>query len=133
MGRSLLHWPTRPTHGPGADAQAEPSLGAQIKKAIIQRCTDPTLAAPQVAAPLGISTRTLHRALAACGETFGAALIAARVDIAVRMLESRLLRPLSVAEIGRRSGFADPAYFSQAIRQQLGRTPSQVRQVDEPV
>jgi AraC-like DNA-binding protein len=35
-----------------------------------------------------MSTRTLHRALAACGETFGSMLIEARVDLAVRMLQS---------------------------------------------
>jgi AraC-like DNA-binding protein len=76
---------------------------------------------------LNISTRTLHRNLAAFGETFGAKLIAARADVAVRMLESPLFRRLTVAEIGRRSGFADASHFSRVLRSRTGRSPTQLR------
>lgn len=62
------------------------------------------LSTSAVASSLDMSRRTLHRALAACGETFGAILIQARVDLAARMLQSPLLDRLTMAEIGRRAG-----------------------------
>ena len=64
-----------------------------------------------MASSLNVSTRTLHRVLAACGETFGAMLIQARVDLAVRMLQSPLFDRLTTAEIGRRAGFSDASHF----------------------
>jgi hypothetical protein len=68
-----------------ASAPVERSVRDQIDDHIQQRCPDASLQAADVASSLSISRRTLHRALAACGETFGAMLIQARVDLAVRM------------------------------------------------
>ena len=107
--------------------RAETDLRERIKDAIVQRCTDPGLTAQKIAEPLSISTRTLHRNLAAFGETFGAKLMAARVDVAVRMLESPLFRRLTLAEIGRRAGFVDASHFSRVLRNRMGVTPSQLR------
>jgi AraC-like DNA-binding protein len=108
-------------------ARAETDLLGRIKDTIVQRCTDPGLTTDLIAESLSISTRTLHRTLAAFGETFGARLMAARVDVAVRMLESPLSRRLTAAEIGRRSGFADASHFSRVLRGRTGRTPTQWR------
>jgi AraC-like DNA-binding protein len=107
--------------------RAETDLRGRIKDAIVQRCTDPGLTTQQIAEPLNISTRTLYRNLAAFGETFGARLIAARADVAVRMLESPLFRRLTVAEIGRRAGFVDASHFSKVLRGRTGRSPTQLR------
>jgi AraC-like DNA-binding protein len=112
--------------------KADRALHERIKDSIIQRCAEPALTAAAVAAPLGISTRTLHRALTRCGETFGAALMVARVSVAVRMLESPFYRRLTTAEIGRRAGFADPSHFSRVIRTRFGLTPRQIRAGDAP-
>ena len=59
----------------------ERSVRDQVYDHIKQRCPDVSLHAADVASSLNISKRTLHRALAACGETFGAMLIQARVDL----------------------------------------------------
>jgi AraC-like DNA-binding protein len=50
-----------------------------------------------------------------------------RADVALRMLESAIFRQLSIAEIGRRAGFADRAQFARVLRARSGRTPSQIR------
>ena len=110
-----------------ASTRAERSLRDQIYDDIRQRCTDRSLQAADIASSLNISKRTLHRALAVCGETFGAMLIQVRVDLAVRMLRSPLFDRVTAAEVGRRAGFSDASHFSKVLRRQTGRTPVQMR------
>jgi AraC-like DNA-binding protein len=106
---------------------AERSLRDQVSDHIRQRCPDTSLQAVDVASSLNISKRTLHRALAGCGETFGALLIQARVDLATRMLQSPLFDRVTAAEVGRRAGFSDASHFTKALRRLTGQTPLQVR------
>src|SRR6267142_4449024 len=94
---------------------------------IRQRCADTSLQAAHIASSLNISTRTLHRALGACGDTFGAMLIQARVDLAVRMLQSPLFDRVTTAEIGRRAGFSDASHFVKTLRRRTGQTPLRMR------
>ncbi|MEO8366495.1 MAG: helix-turn-helix domain-containing protein, partial [Pseudoxanthomonas sp.] len=94
---------------------------------LVQRCTEPALCAQEVAAALNISTRTLHRCLARCQQTFAGRLIEARVALATRMLESPLFRRLTTAEIGRRAGFTDASHFARSYRRASGFTPAQVQ------
>ena len=103
------------------------ALRDRIEEIITQRCTEFSLGAQDVADALGISTRTLHRGLGSCQQTFGAALMGARVQLATRMLESPLFRRLTTAEIGRRAGFSDPSHFARVYRRYCGRTPAQAR------
>lgn len=105
------------------------ALCERIEEIIMQRCTEFSLCARDVAESLGISTRTLHRALGSCQRTFGAALMAARVEVATRMLESPLFRRLTSGEIGRRAGFSDPSHFARVYRRLRGRTPIQARRL----
>jgi AraC-like DNA-binding protein len=106
---------------------AERSVRDQVYDHIKQRCSDSFLRAGDVASSLDISKRTLHRALAAAGETFGAMLIQARVELAIRMLQSPLFDRVTMAEIGRRAGFSDASHFSKVLRRQTGQTPVQMR------
>jgi AraC family transcriptional regulator, positive regulator of tynA and feaB len=106
---------------------AERSVRDRVYDHIKQRCTDTSLQAADVASSLNVSKRTLHRTLAACGETFGAMLIQARVDLAVRMLQSPLFDRVTTAEIGRRAGFSDASHFTKALRRCTGQTPLQMR------
>ena len=106
----------------------ERSVRDQIYDHIKQRCPDISLQAADVASSLNMSKRTLHRALAASGETFGAMLIQARVDLAVRMLQSPLFDRVTTAEIGRRAGFSDASHFVKALRRRTGQTPLHMRQ-----
>jgi AraC family transcriptional regulator, positive regulator of tynA and feaB len=106
---------------------AERSVRDQIHDHVKQRCSETSLQVADVASSLSISKRTLHRALAACGETFGATLIQARVDLAVRMLQSPLFDRVTTAEIGRRAGFSDPSHFTKVLRRRTGQTPLHMR------
>jgi AraC-like DNA-binding protein len=114
----------------GASARYTPavhSLHERILDCIAQRCTESQLTAAEVSCSLNISPRTLHRTLATAGETFGAKLIGARVQIAERMLASPLFNRVTTAEIGKRAGFASSSHFARVIRTRTGRTPVQLR------
>ena len=106
---------------------AERSVRDRVYDQIRQRCPDASLQAAEVASSLDISKRTLHRALAACGETFGAMLIQARVELATRMLQSPLFDRVTTAEVGRRAGFSDASHFTKVLRRLTGQTPRQMR------
>jgi AraC family transcriptional regulator, positive regulator of tynA and feaB len=106
---------------------AEHSVRDHVYDHIRQRCADTSLQAADVASSLNMSKRSLHRALAACGDTFGAMLIHARVDLAVRMLQSPLFDRVTTAEVGRRAGFSDASHFVKALRRRTGQTPLQMR------
>jgi AraC-like DNA-binding protein len=110
-----------------ASTPVERSVRDHVYDQIKQRCPDTSLQAADVASALNISKRTLHRALAAYGETFGAMLIHARVDLAVRMLQSPLFDRVTTAEIGRRAGFSDASHFVKVLRRRTGQTPLHVR------
>jgi AraC-like DNA-binding protein len=99
----------------------------QVLDHIKQRCPDTSLHAADVARSLNVSTRTLHRALAATCETFGSMLIGARVDLATRMLQSPLFDRVTTAEVGRRAGFSDASHFVKVLRSRTGRTPLEMR------
>jgi AraC-like DNA-binding protein len=113
---------TRAVSTPG-----ERSVRDRVSDHIRQRCADTSLQAADIASSLHISTRTLHRALGTCGETFGVMLIQARVDLAMRMLQSPLFDRVTTAEIGRRAGFSDASHFVKALRRRTGQTPVQMR------
>jgi AraC-like DNA-binding protein len=99
----------------------------RIHACIEQRCSELQLTAAHVAASLNLSPRTVHRTLAAHGETFGKKLINARLDMASRMLQSRTFDRVTIAEIGKRAGFLDPSHFARVCRARLGRTPGNLR------
>lgn len=112
---------------PTPSARIQRALRDRIHECVVQRCTEFALVAADVATTLQVSPRTLHRCLAACSQTFGGMLMAARVELALRMLESPLLARLTTAEIGRRAGFSDASHFARVFRRHTGSTPAQVR------
>jgi AraC family transcriptional activator of tynA and feaB len=113
--------------GRATSPPVERSLRDKICDHIKQRCLETSLQAADIAAALNISKRTLHRALAACGDTFGALLIQARVELASRMLQSPLFDRVTTAEIGRRAGFSDASHFTKVMRLRTGQRPLQMR------
>ena len=102
-------------------------LPARIDELLGSRCTEPDLCAADIAATLGISVRTLHRALAARQQTFAARLMQHRIQRARRMLESPAFDRVTTAEVGRRVGLADPSHFVRVCRRLTGRTPQALR------
>jgi AraC-like DNA-binding protein len=114
-------------NAPPAASAGVKSLQAQIKARIDERCTEPQLTATDVAESVGVSVRTLHRALAAAGQTYGGHLMEARTRTAMRMLSSPLFKRVTTGEIGRRAGFMSSSHFVRVIRIRCGRTPRQLR------
>lgn len=106
---------------------AAPGLRPRIHDCIRMRCSEVRLVASDVATALNISPRSLHRALAAHGETFAAVLMAARIAVARRMLISRLYDKLNAGEIGKRSGFADASHFARVFKKHIGLSPTELR------
>ena len=102
-------------------------LPARIDEAVGSRCTESCLCAGDVASMLGISVRTLHRALASRQQTFADRLMQHRIQRARRMLESPAFDRVTAAEIGRRVGLADPSHFVKVCRRLLQCTPQELR------
>jgi AraC-like DNA-binding protein len=102
-------------------------LAARIDEALGSRCTEPDLCANGIAAMLGISVRTLHRALASRQQTFADRLMQHRIRRARRMLESPAFDRVTTAEIGRRVGLLDPSHFVRVCRRLSGCTPQELR------
>jgi len=127
LGALLALTASERSGGQAGSTPAERSLRDHVLDHIRQRCADTSLQAADIASSLNISTRTLHRVLGACGDTFGATVIQARVDLAVRMLQSPLFDRVTTAEIGRRAGFSDASHFVKALRRRTGQTPLQMR------
>ncbi len=100
---------------------------ARILDAVRERHAEPGLTASEVAVGLGISARTLHRSLAAGGQTFAQQLMACRMAVARRLLTDARFDRLTVAEIGRRVGLLDASHFVRSCRSRLGVTPAQIR------
>ncbi|WP_109125261.1 AraC family transcriptional regulator [Dyella sp. C11] len=103
------------------------ALKAKAQDIITQRCSEPNLTSAHISAALGVPEHIMHAALRACGVTFAQVLMDARVEQAKQMLLSPMARRFTAAEIGRRCGFADPAYFTRVIRKRTGHLPSQLR------
>lgn len=104
-----------------------PGLAERVALQLRQRLAEPGLTATDVATSLGVSVRTLHRAMAADGQTFANQLMAERMAQAKRMLQSPAMRRLTTAEVGRRVGLLDPSHFVRLCRQHLGNTPAALR------
>lgn len=106
---------------------AERALRGKLGEVIRQRCIEHGLVAEDVARDGAVSVRTLHRCLAAGGQTFEQILLDARLDRAMEMLSHSAFDALSVAEIGRRSGFSDASHFGRLMRLRRGVTPGAYR------
>jgi AraC-like DNA-binding protein len=108
-------------------APASASLVNRVRSVLRERLAEPGLTATDVAAGMGCSVRSLHRAMGSAGTTFAQALMAERMATARQMLANPALRQVSAAEIGRRVGLLDPSHFGRACRRLLGHTPSALR------
>ncbi|WP_157956484.1 AraC family transcriptional regulator [Dyella sp. C11] len=115
---------------PGAKPFMLPNdLCERARARIQERCSEATLSVADVSRNLGVSARTLHRALANRGDNFGVLLVHARIRLAERMLASPNLSILSLAEIGKRAGFKDPSHFAKSFRRLRGRSPAEARRL----
>jgi AraC-like DNA-binding protein len=125
-----LRMHVRPTAGsePGdmASTERQPPQTTldTIHHVLRQHLGDSDLNSEQVAKLLGTSRRTLSRRLKKMNTSLAREIARQRREIA----EQELLRgELSVAAIGARIGYPDPAVFSRAFKRWTGQTPSHYR------
>lgn len=78
----------------------------------------------EVAAAVGMSSRSLQRALADVGERYSELLDRIRNREAARLLRES---ELTVTEVGYLCGFSDSAHFSRSFKKRLGKPPSAFR------
>lgn len=113
--------------GAPARGGAASTLRVQVRDGIHQRCGEPMLTVDDLAAMLEVSVDEIHACLVPFGETFGALLVTARLEIAARMMESTLFRSLTADEIARRAGFSGEGHFEDVLRSRRGQTSSAMR------
>lgn len=78
----------------------------------------------QVARSLGVDRRTVHRQLAASGETFTSVLNSVRISFAERFVTNPRY---SLTEVALLLGFSTPGSFTRWFRSQFDQTPSEWR------
>lgn len=94
---------------------------------VIQASLSNALLGPEMlATALGCSRAKLYRAFAEYGLTISAVIREMRLKQARVMIES-LLPEISIADIGMRCGFLDPANFSRNFRLYFGVSPTELR------
>lgn len=109
---------------PPAAARATQGLHAQLVALMAARIDQGGLSAQALADEAGVSLRTLHRAFAAQGGSFAGTLRQMRLARAGELLRRPQLAHVSVAEIGRRCGFADASHFARAFQRAMGASPA---------
>lgn len=106
---------------------ATQDLVIQARRFVQESLDRPGLTAQCVADELGVSVRTLHRAFAAQATSFALDLRRLRLAHAAQLLSHPRLARVTVAELGRRSGFADGSHFVREFQRQFGETPARWR------
>ena len=101
-----------------------PTMPARVRELIVSLLAAGGCTVDLVAQHLGITRRTVHRQLAAEGESYAKILDSVRRELAARYMRDRG-RPL--AEVSSLLGFAAPSGFSRWYRRQFGASATQRR------
>jgi AraC-like DNA-binding protein len=116
---------------PGAGEPAAVTLAAvhrdQIKAYVRVHLRDAGLSVASIAAHLGLSPSTVHRAFAGQPESISGWIWAQRLDGARRDLCDPAQAGRNVSEIAFDWGFNDAAHFSPAFRDRFGCSPRELR------
>lgn len=94
-----------------------------IRRLVERRYADPDFSAKRAADELGLAVRTLHARLARDGQTFGACLLAYRLERAHRML-GLVRSETNVIEIALQCGFVSASHFARSFKVRYGVSPS---------
>jgi len=100
---------------------------AAVLKTIERGFASRDLSAERIGLSLGITARQAHRLLEETTKTFYEHVLERRLVESHQLLTDRTCSVLKVADIARRAGFADPAYFNRVFRIRFGDTPTGVR------
>jgi AraC-like DNA-binding protein len=112
-----------------ADTSSETQMAHQrdlkrAQKNLLAHLHDPEWTLKKTSLELGMSQRYLHQVFAGVGLTPASWWMQARLEHALRLLQSP---GVTVREAAERTGFKDPAHFSRAFKKQHGITPGKIR------
>jgi len=102
-------------------------LATRIRRFILEYYPNPTLSPITIADSLGISTRHLHRVLAAYNETYSGLLLQTRLNKAAQLLATPSQAIVSISDIAWAVGFVDQSHFARLFKSAFNTTPSQYR------
>jgi AraC family transcriptional regulator, positive regulator of tynA and feaB len=108
------------------DSDLLPALHAQIGRWIDERLPFGPIQVADAAAAHHVSTRTVQRAFAADGVTFGATLRGRRLE---RARQDLVHTVLPISEIAHRWGYFDTSHLGREFRRQLDCSPQDYREV----
>jgi AraC-like DNA-binding protein len=116
--------------GGEAESHRDRALFDRLSAAILERCTEISLSAVDIATPLGLTPPELQRVLASRNTSFLRLLNEARVDHAKALLRQPSWGDRTIADIGRQAGFAGTANFSRVFHRHTGQSPAEFRRLD---
>ncbi len=99
----------------------------RLRGTLRERYFEVDLSPAAVATEHGIGKRHLHFLFAKQGTTFGADLMAVRLERARQMLQDRRFDHVPVGEIATRCGFTDPSHFARRFRLRFRSAPAAFR------
>lgn len=108
---------------PEASLPADQSLHRRAQACMRERLAQPGWRVADLAAELGVSPRTLHRAFTNAGETVAGRWRQLRMEHARALLSQPRLAGLPMAEIGLRCGYTDASHFAREFHRTFGTTP----------
>ncbi|MFP8777783.1 helix-turn-helix domain-containing protein [Hydrogenophaga sp. RWCD_12] len=107
------------------DRQPRPlqALHQKAQQSMLERLDQPGWRAADLAAELGVSLRTLHRAFTDAGETVAGRWRQLRMERARSLLSQPRLAGLAMSDIGLRCGYTDASHFARDFQRAFGQTP----------
>ncbi len=112
------------------DSQAKPSKKSVVQTAIEllkQQLANADFTAADVAAMMGMSSRTLHRCFASEGLAFAQIQRDLRMGYAAQILSQKRFSSLDMAAVGRRCGIHDASNFVREFHRAFACTPAKWR------
>lgn len=106
------------------DLDLDAQMNERVRAVLLELLPVGRTTVADVASELAVSSRTLHRELAAEGASFQHILNTTREQLARHYLSNRAL---SAAQIAFLLGYAEPSSFYRAFRSWTGETPEQTR------
>jgi AraC-like DNA-binding protein len=116
LGETPLHWFKKQSY--------YDTFSAQVMRILEDSDFEKESSVEKIATRLNMTSRTLRRKLTSEGSRFQQLKDNARRDQAINLFENA---SLTIAEIGQRVGFTEPATFTRAFKQWTGVSPSTYR------
>jgi AraC-like DNA-binding protein len=114
------------------EGATRPGMLERLRGTLRERYFEVDLSPAAVATEHGIGKRHLHFLFAKQDTTFGAELMAVRLERARQMLQDRRFDHVPVGEIATRCGFTDPSHFARRFRLRFRAAPAAFRKQPDP-